>query len=153
RFRRQSRSRSDGPPYGHLLAHWLSHRRQCRSNRDLRARSNLAMKRALLIFMTAFSLLFTLAPVAVTSAEDILDPVGKIPTASGEKPTVCKENQANSSNNPLLGPNGIITVIVRWLARIIGVVAVIVIAASGISLATSGGDSNKATSARRAIVY
>lgn len=70
-------------------------------------------------------------------------------------PSVCaeKDKEQTPQNNSIYGPNGIVTRIVRILARVIGVAAVIVIIVGGIRYVTSSGDTNNINGAKNAILY
>jgi uncharacterized metal-binding protein len=101
--------------------------------------------------ITLVALLCTLValPLASASAVDVLQPVCKTNGA----PTVCKENQAGSNTNPIVGPSGIVTHVMQILAVFVGIAAVVAIVISGAMLVFSGGDANKAATARRALMY
>jgi len=110
------------------------------------------MKRMLLLSVFTLTLcLAGLGAVGHASAVDPLDEVCKKNPTS----TVCKENQSSASNdaNPLFGPKGIITKILGWLVRIVGIAAVIGIIVAGIMMTFAGGDANQAASARSTITF
>src|SRR3990167_9750565 len=84
-------------------------------------------------------------------AVDVLSPIcQQQPNAD-----VCKDNQANASDtdNPLFGPNGIITKVMQIMVAIVGIFAVITLMISGVKFITSGGDADGAASARRGGLY
>jgi len=56
------------------------------------------------------------------------------------------------TDNPIVGPNGVLKKVSLILAFVSGVVAVIMVLFSGFNYVTSGGDAKKAASARSAIV-
>ncbi|HSX06239.1 MAG TPA: hypothetical protein VLG92_00795 [Candidatus Saccharimonadia bacterium] len=56
------------------------------------------------------------------------------------------------TDNPIVGPNGILKKVSLVLAFISGVMAVIIIMVSGFNYVTSGGDAKKAEGARNGIV-
>ncbi len=58
----------------------------------------------------------------------------------------------SASNNPLLGPDGLLLKISGILALIAGISAIIVIIISGMSFITSGGDPAKAQKARGTLI-
>jgi type IV secretory pathway VirB2 component (pilin) len=68
-----------------------------------------------------------------------------------EKPSICKDNQPNQ--NPLYGPDGVITRATAIFGYIAGVTAVIVLIIAGIRYITSMGDPNATKTARNAILY
>src|SRR3989344_7452332 len=69
------------------------------------------------------------------------------------RPSVCGDNQTTTgpSDNPLFGPNGLITNGVQLLLIIVGIVSVFVMLVAGIKFILSGGDAEAAATARRAV--
>lgn len=69
--------------------------------------------------------------------------------------TACKEAEAQTSSgqNPLFGPNGIITRVIFFLSIIIGVAAVVVIILAGFKFITSGSNQQEVTRAREMLLY
>lgn len=73
----------------------------------------------------------------------------------------CKNGQAKNSavcnvdpkHDPLTGSDGLIVSIANIIAFVAGVAAVIIIIVAGIQLVTSGGDSQKAKSARSTVLH
>lgn len=102
--------------------------------------------RLLLIAIFSFSLMGSFK----VQAANVLNPVCNNPEATSQ-PTVCKG--AQSTGNPLLGPDGVLTKAVNIIALVVGVTAVFVIIIAGLRFITSGGDSAKASSARQAVIY
>lgn len=103
------------------------------------------MKLAILgIFMvvTASVLLFS----KVTLAQDPLDGVCQ----QNPNATIC---QNRSSQNPILGPNGIITRVVQIIVMITGIASVIMITVGGFKYTISTGDSSNINSAKNTILY
>lgn len=95
----------------------------------------------------------TLIPVAASAASvDILDDVcNKQPTAAA-----CEDRVGNSKNNnqnPIYGPDGIITKIVNVISIIVAIAAVISIIVAGIKFITSGSDPQQVTQARELVIY
>lgn len=66
---------------------------------------------------------------------------------------ICKDNQSTATENPITGPNGIMTKIINILAIVTGIVGIIVMLISGVMFVTSGGDSTKLANARRTLAY
>jgi type IV secretory pathway VirB2 component (pilin) len=103
----------------------------------------------------AFTLFFALLCLPVLAfagsvhAVDVLDPVCQ----NNNDPLVCQENAAGSGENPIFGPEGILTRIISILARVIGVVAVIAIIIYGFKMASAGGDPAAAKTARSGVAY
>lgn len=69
-----------------------------------------------------------------------------------ERPSFCSDVD-NSSENPLYGPNGIITKGVQLFVILVGFTAVIVIIISGYKFMTAQGDANSIAAARRGVIY
>ncbi len=115
------------------------------------------MKRLLYITLLVLGLTVPLLAAPPASAIDIFSPSGTTSacdnTNAASKPAICKDDAANSKTNPIIGPDGIITTITRLLALLVGIISVIIIIVSGLRLVLSGSDTNKATTARRGIVY
>ena len=72
-------------------------------------------------------------------------------TADNNSSSVCKD--ANNTNDPITGKDGIITKAVQIFVIIIGITAVIVIVIGGFQFVTSGGNPDKVATARRMIIY
>ncbi|QQS18970.1 hypothetical protein IPL68_02840 [Candidatus Saccharibacteria bacterium] len=64
----------------------------------------------------------------------------------------CKSDSANATQNPLTGTSGFIYKVSRIVALVAGMAAIIVIIVSGIRYMTSGGDSQKISSAKGTLV-
>ena len=81
-----------------------------------------------------------------------VDPLDKV---CAERPdsAVCQDNQANSTTNPIFGPSGIVSKVINVFVRIVGVAAVLGVMISGGMMIYAGGDSQKAATARTALVY
>lgn len=78
----------------------------------------------------------------------------KVPGASGS--TFCNTQDAsngNATSNPIVGPGGILTVVVDLLTLITGIISTIVIVLSGLMYAFSNGDASRAGQARSSIIY
>lgn len=106
---------------------------------------------ALLVVVAGFILQATPA-----KAVEVLSPVcnGAIKENNNIKDsTVCKSDASKSSDNPLVGPNGVITRVIQIFSLVIGVVAIFAIIISGLRLIISAGDSNAVAKARRSILY
>lgn len=91
-----------------------------------------------------------LAPTAL--AVDVLDPVCNGNGAAVTGSAVCRDDRSDGSN-PIFGPDGILTTVMTWLARFVGVAAVIGIIVAGFMMITANGDSGNAATARRALLY
>ena len=104
------------------------------------------MIKRLLLSIALLSSLLIAVPIT-TSAFDIFGGVD----CSGEadKSAVC--NSGTNATNPLTGPNGTIIHVANIVAVVAGMAAVIIIIISGIRFMTSGGNSDKATEARKTL--
>jgi hypothetical protein len=68
------------------------------------------------------------------------------------KPAICGDD-STSGANPIFGPSGIVTVIVKIISLIIGFIAIVFLIVQAIKLAGSGGDQQTVASARSGIMY
>ena len=75
------------------------------------------------------------------------------PGTHAEESSVCKELNDPNKKNPFDGSEGIIPTIANFMAAIGGLIAIIVIIASGLRMIMSSGDSAKLTQSRNAIIY
>jgi hypothetical protein len=96
-----------------------------------------------------------LAP-ATTLAVDVTSPVCDNPNAV-ERPQFCDDTGNGESdaaeNNPLFGPNGILTRVIQVLGFIAGFAAVIMMIVGGFRYVTSSGDSATTAAAQKTIIY
>lgn len=85
---------------------------------------------------------------------EVLDPVCTDPKVTSlpvaERPAVCR---SNTTENPIIGPNGVLTRVINLLSIVVGIAAVLSIIISALRLTLSGGDPNSVSSARRGILY
>ncbi len=109
-------------------------------------------------FVVGFSILFLSLPLVVVgsvAAIDIIKPAcvdsSGNPLPSGRLPEICKS--ANTTENSLFGPDGVLTIAISLLSLIVGIAAVVTIIISGIRLIMSGGESNSISEARRGILF
>jgi hypothetical protein len=106
-----------------------------------------------------------ISQVSADSAVNVLDPVcSKYANESNPDriPAACKDNNAvvgnnrsdpNDDNNPIFGPQGIITGFIKLLSVITGITAVIAILAAGLRFITSGNNPKEVNVAREMIIY
>lgn len=78
------------------------------------------------------------------------DPLGAVCTGSGASSAAC---QSRTTDNPLLGANGILTKVVQIVVMITAVASVIMIMVGGFQYITSTGDSAKINKAKDTILY
>lgn len=108
------------------------------------------MKNAFIILATMFMGVVLLLPVS----QEVVYSVGLTDAfcANGGGSTeLC--NGDDPSSNPIVGADGLLTVVVRFFALITGIISVIVIILMGFRYVTANGDANKAASARQGIIY
>ena len=60
-------------------------------------------------------------------------------------------NPSRGGANPLLGPNGTLTKVTKFVSYIAGICAIIIIIVGGFMYVTSGGDSGKISNAKDAV--
>lgn len=73
--------------------------------------------------------------------------------SSGSGATVCKEKESAKHDNPIYGPNGILTKIISLLSIVVGIAAIIGIMYAGLRFITSGSNPQQVTAAREAVIY
>ncbi len=96
---------------------------------------------------------FLLFPMTVIAAVDVVGPACQ--DVGAGKPDICKDNQtgAGETDNPIFGPNGLVTKAVQVLSIVVGIASVVVIMVSGFRFITAGGNPENVTKARRGIIY
>ncbi|OGL30669.1 hypothetical protein A3F37_03535 [Candidatus Saccharibacteria bacterium RIFCSPHIGHO2_12_FULL_41_12] len=70
-----------------------------------------------------------------------------------DKKAVEKADASKNEDNPIFGPNGIITIITNILSAVVAIGAVISIVYAGMKLIFSGSNPQEANSARERIIY
>ncbi len=108
------------------------------------------MKKLIITLVTILSLGVLFAPAAYA-----FDPLQTVCSGGGPATTstLCQGyTQADPNNNPLTGTKGLIRIIANVIAYITGIAAIFTIIAGGFAYITSGGDANKAKTARNAII-
>lgn len=117
------------------------------------------MKRfLLLIILSAMLSIYTPGLIGSVRAVDVITNDNASNNACSNsnatsKPAICSDNQTNSKDNPIIGPNGLVTKGVKILALIVGIAAVVSIIISGIRFILSSGDPNNVNNARQALIY
>jgi len=80
--------------------------------------------------------------------------LGQSCTGSDSTSAVCQDGNTNANApNPIFGPSGILTSATQLIAYIVGIASVVIIIISGFRMVISGGDSNRVSSARSALIY
>ena len=92
------------------------------------------------------SLLFFVVPNA--NAEDVFNDV----CAKAPSSTVC-QSRTPAGQNPLYGPNGVITAAINLISIIVGIAALIGILLGGLKMITSGSNPQEVSKARSTIIY
>lgn len=110
------------------------------------------IKKILLIVSVFVVLIAPVFALQSASAVDILTGPCNDPNAQS-KPEICKDNQTNSKDNPIFGPNGILTIVLRILSLIIGITSVLIIVVEGFRMVLAGDDAGTAATARRGIMW
>lgn len=72
---------------------------------------------------------------------------------TGNQSSVCKDARQKAGQNPLYGPNGIISIAVNILSIVVGIAAVIGIIVAGIKYLTSASNPQEANNARELVIY
>jgi hypothetical protein len=87
----------------------------------------------------------------VPASSSAFNPLQTACNSGSNDATSCKDT--NTTTNPIVGTNGIITKAVQLIALITGIAAVIVIIIAGIRFVLSGGDATKVATAKSTILY
>lgn len=104
------------------------------------------------IVLSFMFLLTLLLPASALAQEDILNDVCSKAPAS----TACKNritNPKDSNQNPLYGPNGIITRVIKIMSLLVAIASVIFIIVAGLKYITSGNNPEEVNKAREYIIY
>ncbi len=106
------------------------------------------MKKLLLVFvfLAAFATLFAIPQSAYAAT----DPLQGACAGSGSASATCK---GRTTNDPLLGPSGVLTKVVQIIVMATAVIAVIMIMIGGFKYMISNGDSANINSAKNTILY
>lgn len=111
------------------------------------------MKKIFSLAVSFILVVICLGAAPAAHAVDIISP-GCSSSDATSTPGICQGNpSAKDSQNPIFGPTGIMTTVVRLLSIVIGVAAIIVIIIAGISMMVANGDANAVSTARRNILY
>jgi hypothetical protein len=114
------------------------------------------------LLLTIGIILALLAPAYVVSSVHAIDILnGGSGTNTGpcnnpnktSQPAICSDNATNSTTNPLFGPDGILTVAIKIISVIAGIIAIIMLVINGFKFVVSGGDPQSVASARNGVIY
>jgi len=81
------------------------------------------------------------------------DETGNIGSSDGTAGNAACTNPSRGGANPLLGPNGTLTKVTKFVSYIAGICAIIIIIVGGFMYVTSGGDPGKISNAKDAVLY
>lgn len=101
-------------------------------------------------------LIIVWAPQITEAQPNINKDVCKNVPASGSTPSFCKDqvkNTKNIENNPIYGPNGIVSKVVNILSMVVAVAAVLFIILAAFRYVTSGNNAEEVNKAREYIIY
>lgn len=93
----------------------------------------------------------TLVPSAY-AATDTLDSCDLLTKAEQNESDACRARD-DASTNPIAGPDGILIRVTNIIALLAGLTAVIVIIIAGLQFVFAGGDAQKVSTARSAIIF
>lgn len=109
------------------------------------------MKRFFVLIATIAALGISLAlPVAASADYSVLNENGSGACQNASSAAACT---GDTKSNPLTGSNGVIHNVTILIARIAGVVAIIIIIYSGFQMVIGGNDPGKIASARQTLIY
>jgi hypothetical protein len=106
------------------------------------------MKRLILALAT---LGIIIAGTSVPALAAPYNPFGNIDCTDAPNTAVCQD--ANSTDNPITGPKGVVMKVANILAILAGIAAVIVIVVAGFMYVTSAGDAKATGQAKNAIIF
>lgn len=109
------------------------------------------------IFFSLIALaILTLPNVVSAQSVDINKDVCKNVSAKAKKPSFCQDQVGDSKDptqNPIYGPNGIITKAVNLFSIVVGIAAVIFIMLAGFRFVISGSDPKEVNQQREHVIY
>ncbi len=105
------------------------------------------MKKLLFSLFLGLSLLLPIQINGVVGADGIV-PICNT-TLKNQPNSICPDVKSGATTNPVIN---IIKVVIRVISWVAGIAAVILIVVSGIKFASSGGDSQKVTSAKGTLI-
>lgn len=99
-------------------------------------------------FAITACLIFTLVPTVAMAQE--VDPLLAACEQGAQDSSLCQDT---NSENPLVGPDGVITRATQLVSMAVGAISVIMIIIGGLKYIMSSGDPANTTSARNTILY
>ncbi len=100
-----------------------------------------------------FGLLVAICLMVPVSVQAQTDPFYDVCSGPRADSAVCKKTTSSASENPVFGPNGVLTKVIQILVIIAGVASVIAIIIGGFKFILSSGDPNNIKSAKDTIIY
>lgn len=131
---------------------------QSGSQREIESEPQMRKLRFTNISMAIIIAIIILVVPSVVSAASVdinKDVCNNVP-AGGSPPSFCKDQIGDSSDpnqNPIYGPNGIVTKVVNILSMMVGVAAVLFIMVAGFRFIISGHSSEEINKQREYIIY
>ena len=101
------------------------------------------------MILASFSLVGVFAFATPALAEDVFKDVC---SGAGASSTVC-QSRTPAGQNPLYGPNGVITTAISIISIIVGIAAFIALLFGGLKFISSGSNPNDVVKARETIIY
>ncbi len=106
------------------------------------------MVKKFFIIMSLLLVPLSLAPSTVSAIDIVSNKVCN----KAKNSTVCTDKNVGE-NNPLSGPNGVLTKVINLLTIVVGIVAIITIILGGLKYVTSGSNAEDVTKARERVIY
>lgn len=106
----------------------------------------------LALIILSFTLLFVGSLATPAYAAFNGDPLNQACTETGVDNPACNSAASQGTNDPIAGPNGLIRTVANIVAMIGGIIAVVFIVIGALGFITSGGDSQKAATARSRVL-
>lgn len=116
----------------------------------------LLLKCAGCLALGALALTILLAPAVASAQVNINKDVCKNVRSTRSTPSFCEDQIRNPNSinqNPIYGPNGIVTKVINVLSIIVGIAAVIFIIVAGFRFIVSGDNSQEINQQREYIIY
>lgn len=106
-------------------------------------------------FVLPLLLLVLLTPVVAqaTTEQEITKACATAAKNGGQLPSYCSATSTTVKDDPLTGPDGLLTTVTNIIAFISGLVAVVIIIVAGGRFVLSRGDAAKIVTARQTIAY
>ena len=103
------------------------------------------------IFTALLLALVLISQIMLVQTAQAVNVTGQACSGAAAGSAACVDSQ--SSSNPLLGKDGVITKFIQIFTVIIGIIAVLVLILAGIRFITSNGDPSSVAVARQTVIY